>query len=98
MKLSVRLIRLLPALHREVGDAVKAEGRRISRLDWVLVVVLHGIDNYMIDCLRPVEGDLHPVREANVSGIVPVAAIAGVETSTLIIIDRRYRISRAVGA
>ena len=84
----------IPALDREVDQAVETEGHRVRWLDWTQVVILHRIDHDMIDELRAIEIDLHPVREAVRGGVIPIAAGAG----ALVVVDRRNWIRWAIGA
>jgi len=88
----------VPALHGKRGDAVQAERHRVARLDRVGVVVLHRIDDDVIDRLAAAEVDLHPVGPCVAGGIVPAPADAPVGAGAVIVDDRGYRIVATVCA
>src|SRR6185503_14348141 len=75
------------ALYSKRGNAVQAERHRIGWLDRVGVVVLHRIDDDVIDRLAAAEVDLHPVGPCTGGGIVPAAADAPVGAGAYVVDD-----------
>src|SRR5690348_11110224 len=61
----------IPPLYLERRQAVERERHRIGGLDGALEIVLHGVDGHVIDRLRAIEVDLHPVGERSVGRVVP---------------------------
>jgi hypothetical protein len=57
---------------------------------------LEHLDDDLIDRLRTVEGDLHPVRVFTGGCIVPAAAAAPVHAGLLVVVHRGHRIGGAV--
>src|SRR5438105_5099224 len=85
----------VPALDREIGDAVLGKGQRVARLDRIEQIVLQGIDHYPIDGLAAIEIDLHPGRWTATAGPA-TTAIGPVDSGTLVVVDRGHRITTAI--
>src|SRR5688572_23264340 len=66
--------RAVPALHREIDDAVEREGHGVGGFDRTAAVILHGVDHYPVDALGSIESDLDPIGEGGPRAVVPAAA------------------------
>src|SRR6202171_5949808 len=79
-------IRAIPPLDGEVGHAIEREGLYVGRLDRAGVVILHRIDDHMIDGLGGGEVDLGPVGEAAGGSIVQATVVDPVDAGTLVVV------------
>src|SRR5437764_167933 len=81
--------RTVPTLHGKIDQAIERKGHGVGRLHRIAVVVLHRIDNYLIDALHAAKADLDPIRKDTTRSVIPYAAAAPVRTRALVVIYRR---------